>query len=214
MMTTERIRVFVVDDHPMIRTGLAAMIDAEADLQRVGEAGDGEEALRLLPAAAPDVVLMDLVMPRLDGIAVIEALKPRMPDTRFVVLTSLVEPAQVDRAIEAGATGYLLKNASAHELVAVIRAAAAGRRTLAPEVTDALITQRQRRVLGADLTQRERELLTLMTRGLNNQEIAAELAIAVPTVKFHVTNILSKLHADNRTEAVLTALKHRLVPGP
>lgn len=214
MMRTERIRVFVVDDHPMIRTGLAAMIDAEADLERVGEADDGDEALRLLPAAAPDVVLMDLVMPRMDGIAVIEALKPRMPDTRFVVLTSLLEPAQVDRAIEAGATGYLLKNASAHELVGVIRAAAAGRRTLAPEVTDALIAQRQQRVLGADLTQRERELLTLMTRGLNNQEIAAQLAIAVPTVKFHVTNILGKLRADNRTEAVLTALKHKLVPAP
>lgn len=213
-MTADRIRVFVVDDHPMIRTGLAAMIDAEPDFERVGEAADGEEALRLAPAAAPDVVLMDLVMPRLDGIAAIAALRPRLPKTRFVVLTSVVDPAEIDRAIDAGATGYVLKNAASHDLVAVIRAAAAGRRTLAPEVTDALIARRQQRAPGADLTQRERELLALMTRGLNNQEIAAELAIAVPTVKFHITNILSKLGVDNRTEAVLLALKHKLVPAP
>ena len=213
-MATERIRVFVVDDHPMVRAGLAQMLDAEPDLQRVGEAADGAEALQRVPGAGPDVVLVDLVMPRLDGIAVIAALKPRLPQTHFVVLTSLLEPEQVDRAIAAGAAGYLLKTASAHELVAVIRAAHGGRRTLAPEVTDALIAKRQARPPGADLTQRERELLALMTRGLNNQEIAAELDIAVATVKYHVTNILAKLQADNRTEAVLTALKHKLVPGP
>lgn len=211
---TDTIRVFVVDDHPMVRTGLAAMIRAEADLELVGEAADGREAIERVPAAAPHVVLMDLVMPRVDGIAAIAALRPSLPQTRFVVLTSLVDPAEVDRAIDAGATGYVLKNASAHDLVAVVRAAHSGRRTLAPEVTDALIAQRQQRPPGADLTQRERELLALMARGLNNQEIAARLAIAVPTVKFHITNILGKLQVDNRTEAVLTALKHKLVPAP
>jgi two-component system, NarL family, response regulator LiaR len=210
----ERIRVFIVDDHPMIRAGLAAMIDGESDLVRVGEAAHGQDAVRLIPAAAPDVVLMDLVMPQLDGIAAISLLRPRMPSTKFVVLTSLVDPAEVDRAIAAGANGYLLKNASAQELVAVIRAAHTGRRTLAPEVTDAMIARRQNAAPGADLTPRERELLALMTRGLNNQEIASELGIALPTVKFHITNILGKLHADNRTEAVLTALKHKLVPAP
>lgn len=213
-MNNEKIRVFIVDDHPMIRTGLAAMIEAESDLQFAGEAATGRDAVRLIPEAAPDVVLMDLVMPQMDGVAATAALRKQMPGTKFVILTSLVDPGEVERAIEAGANGYLLKNASAHDLVAVIRAVHSGRRTLAPEVTDALIARRQQRVPGADLTQRERELLVLMTRGMNNQEIAVELAIAVPTVKFHITNILGKLEADNRTEAVLTAIKHRIVPAP
>ena len=212
-MSTEPIRVFVVDDHPMIRMGLAAMIDAQPDLQRVGEAGSGAEALRLAPEVAPDVVLMDLIMPQMDGIATTAALRRLLPATRFVILTSMVDPGEVERATAAGATGYVLKNASSAELVAVIRAAHAGRRCFAPEVTDALIASRQPIVLGADLTQRERELLALMARGLNNQEISDQLAIAVPTVKFHITNILSKLQAANRTEAVLTALKHKLVPA-
>jgi NarL family two-component system response regulator LiaR len=213
-MAAEKIRVFVVDDHPMIRAGLAGMIDAEDDLQRVGEASGGAEAVRLIPGAAPDVVLMDILMPQMDGIAAIELLARQMPRTRFVVLTSLVDPREVERAIAVGAAGYILKNASSQELVSVIRAAHSGRRVLGPEVTDALVASRQQRAPGADLTQRERELLALMTRGLNNQEIAAELAIALPTVKFHITNILSKLHVDNRTEAVLLALKHKLVPAP
>lgn len=211
-MSKEKIRVFVVDDHPMIRTGLAAMIDAEPDFERVGEAGSGQDALRLIPLAAPHVVLMDLVMPQMDGIAAIEALRKQLPSARFLILTSLVEPGEVQRAIKAGACGYLLKNASAMELVAVIRNAFAGRRVLAPEVTDAMIAASQQPAPGGDLTQREREILALMTRGLNNQEIAAELSVAVPTVKFHITNILSKLHVDNRTEAVLKALKHKLAP--
>lgn len=211
-MSAERIRVFVVDDHPMVRLGLAAMIDAEADLERVGEAASGAEALRLIPPAAPHLVLMDLVMPQMDGIAVISALRPMLPGTRFVVLTSLVDAAQVQRAIAAGASGYVLKTASSQELVSVIRAAVGGRRVLSPEATDALIASAQERRPGGDLTQRERELLALMARGLNNQEIAAELHIAVPTVKFHVTNILGKLGVDNRTEAVLLALRHKLVP--
>ena len=198
----------------MIRAGLAGMIDAESELERAGEAGSGEDAIRLLPDAGADVALMDLVLPGIDGIGVIAQLAPRMPSTKFVILTSLLEAGEVKRAIDAGAAGYLLKNASHHELVAVIRAAHAGRRVLAPEATDALVSDRQRPTVGGDLTARERELLALMTRGLNNQEIAAELAIAVPTVKFHVTNILAKLHVDNRTEAVLAALKHRLVPAP
>lgn len=213
-MNQPPIRVFVVDDHPMIRTGLAAMIDAEDGLLRVGEAGNGAEALRLIPPAAPDVVLMDLVMPQMDGTQAIAALRPLLPETRFIILTSLVDAREVDRAIAAGANGYLLKNASAQELVTVIRAAHAGRRMLAPEVTDALVARQQQTTPGADLTPRERELLALMTRGLNNTEIAGQLAIAVPTVKYHITNILGKLQAANRTEAVLTALKHRLVPPP
>ena len=207
-----RIRVCVVDDHPMVRNGLANMIDAEADLQRVGEAASGEEALRLLPTLAPDVVLMDLVMPGCDGIETVRLLRPQLPNTRFVILTSLIHPDAVRRAMAAGASGFLLKTASAHDLVAVIRNTHAGRRVLAPEATEALIDAALHQPAGADLTPRERELLVLMARGMSNQDIAQALAIAMPTVKFHITNILSKLGVDNRTEAVLSALKHKLVP--
>jgi two-component system, NarL family, response regulator LiaR len=206
-----QIRVFVVDDHPMIRHGLASMIKAERELEWVGEAGDGAEAVRAIPAVAPDVVLMDLVMPVMDGVTAIGLLLPKMPKTRFVVLTSLLDPTEMRRALEAGASSVLLKNASAQELITVIRATASGHRVLAPEVTDALEAGQRNLARGADLTQRERELLALMARGHSNQGISTSLSIAMPTVKFHVTNILAKLHADNRTEAVLIALKHKLV---
>ena len=206
-----RIRVFIVDDHPMIRTGLAAMIDGEADFERVGEAGHGADAVRMIPTLAPDVVLLDLLMPQMDGVEAMTVLRPLVPQTRFVVLTSLAEPAQVQRALAAGAAGYLTKTASAQELVNVIRAAHGGRRVLSPEATEALISASHQHAPGSDLTQRERELLTLMARGLSNQDIAEQLHIALPTVKFHITNILGKLGASNRTEAVLTALKHKLV---
>jgi NarL family two-component system response regulator LiaR len=211
-MSPETIRVFVVDDHPMIRAGLAAMVAVEADFVCVGEAATGEDAVRLVPAAAPHVVLMDLVMQRMDGIAAIAILSRQLPSTKFLVLTSLVDAAAVQRAIAAGASGYLIKTASSQEMVSMIRSVVGGQRVMSAQATDALIAAAQRPAAGTDLTQRERELLALMTRGLNNQEIAAELAIAVPTVKFHITNILTKLHVDNRTEAVLKALKHKLVP--
>jgi NarL family two-component system response regulator LiaR len=208
---TEPIRVFVVDDHPMIRHGLAAMIRAERGFEWVGDASDGAEAVLTAPPLAPDLLLVDLVMPRLDGVATIAALRPQLPRARFVVLTSLLDPTEVRRAMDAGANAYLLKNASAQELVTVMQSAVRGQRVLAPEVTDAMIEQSRSPAPGADLTQRERELLALMARGMSNQEISNLLAIAMPTVKFHVTNILAKLNADNRTEAVLTALRHRLV---
>lgn len=211
---TDPISIFVADDHPMIRTGLAAMIAGEDDLLQVGEAANGLEAVQLIPALKPDVVLMDLMMPKLDGIAVIAQLHPRMPATRFLILTSLVEPGEIRRAINAGAAGYLLKNASSQELVSVIRSTHAGRRVMAPEATDAMIAAAQQRPPGGDLTPRERELLALMTKGMANQQIATALGLALPTVKFHITNILGKLAVDNRTEAVLLALKHKLVPPP
>lgn len=210
----DRIRVFVVDDHPLVRTGLAAAIGAYGDLEFVGEAADGREALGLVRALLPDVVLMDISMPVLDGIEAVRQLRPTLPSTRFLMLTSSADPTEVRRALAAGASGYLLKNASATELSQMIRGAHLGRRVLAPEVAEAMISAAVEPPPGADLTARERELLALMTRGMNNQEIAAELTLALPTVKFHVTNILSKLHVDNRTEAVLKALKHRIVPAP
>jgi two-component system, NarL family, response regulator LiaR len=207
----DKIRVFVIDDHPMIRHGLKAMLGAERELEWVGDAADGDEAIRTAPALAPDVLLVDLVMPRRDGISTISALRPLLPRARFVVLTSLLDPSEVRRAMAAGAAGFLLKNASAQELVTVIHTTQRGQRVMAPEVTDALIGSERNSTPGEDLTQRERELLALMARGLSNQEISTALSIAMPTVKFHVTNILAKLHADNRTEAVLIALRHKLV---
>ena len=207
----EPIRVFVVDDHPMIRHGLAAMLKAEQGMTWVGDAADGSDAVRSIPVLAPDVVLMDLVMPRMDGVDCIRALRPLLPKTKFVILTSLLDPAEVRRAMDAGACGYLLKNASSQELVTVIQMAQRGHRVPAPEVTDALVASQKEATPGNDLTQRERELLALMARGQSNQQISNALTIAMPTVKFHVTNILAKLNADNRTEAVLVALRHKLV---
>lgn len=208
----DRIRVFLADDHPMVRAGLAGMIQGEADLVFVGEAVDGREAVKLIPALRPHVVLLDMAMPHLDGVGVIEALQASLPQTRFVILSSLLDPFQVDRAVRAGARGYLLKTASAQELVTMVRQVHAGRRVLGPEITDALIANQQRDVPGADLTARERQLLALMVQGMSNQEIAQAMGIALPTVKYHVTNVLGKLHVDSRTEAVVLALKHKLVP--
>lgn len=208
----DRIRVFLADDHPMVRAGLAGMIQGESDLVFVGEAVDGREAVKLIPALQPDVVLLDMAMPHLDGVGVIEALQAALPQTRFVILSSLLDPLQVDRAVRAGARGYLLKTASAQELVTMVRQVHAGRRVLGPEVTDAMIANQQRDVPGADLTARERQLLALMVQGMSNQEIAEAMGIALPTVKYHVTNVLGKLQVDSRTEAVVLALKHKLVP--
>lgn len=208
---SETTRVFVVDDHPMIRHGLAAMIQTDPELHWVGDAGNTDDAIRLAPALKPDIVLMDLVMPQADGIGAILALRPLLPQARFIVLAALLDTGEVKRALEAGASSFLLKNASAQDLITVIRATAQGHRVLAPEITDALVAGEKPGHPGADLTARERELLALMARGLSNQQISQTLSIAMPTVKFHVTNILAKLHAGNRTEAVLTALRHRLV---
>jgi two-component system, NarL family, response regulator LiaR len=203
------IRVFVVDDYPMIRQGLAAMLAQEPSMQWMGEACDGAEAVRIAPGLSPHVVLMDLDMPQLDGIAAIAALRLRLPDARCLLLMSQPDPTSAKRAIDAGAAGYLLKSAEPTELFAAIRAAYHGHAVASAAGTDS-------EAIAADspaakLTQRERELLGLMARGLSNQHIADQLSIAMPTVKFHVTNILTKMDADNRTEAVLTALRHKIV---
>lgn len=199
----------VVDDHPMVRLGLTAMLAGEPDLQRVGEAADGFEALRLIPPAAPDVVLVDLVMPAMDGCATIAALRPQVPRTRLVLMAGQFDAADRQRALAAGADAFVFKSAARDEVLAAVRSPGAGLSAgvppaAAPPTHPALAP-------GADLTLRERELLALMARGLSNQEIADRLSIAMPTVKFHVTNILVKLHADNRTAAVLTALRQKLV---
>jgi NarL family two-component system response regulator LiaR len=209
------IRVFVVDDHPMIRSGVAAMLRPERGMQWVGEAGDGEEALSLAPALRPHVVLMDTGLPRMDGISALQALQPLLPDTRFVLLLSTTEPHGMRRALAAGAAGVLLKNATAADLVQAIRAAHERLPLPAPPSTgEGAEPIEAPSAVGSSLTQRERDLLVLMARGYSNQDICNALNIAMPTVKFHVTHILTKLHADNRTEAVLVALRHKLVELP
>lgn len=206
----QSIRIFVADDHPMVRHGLAAMLASEPQMRWMGDAADGAEAVRVAPALAPHVVLMDMDMPQMDGIAAISALRPRLPDARYVLLLSHNDNATAKRAIDAGASGYLLKSASPAELFAAIRAAHLGQR-VAPPVQAPDAAEGGSGTVGSNLTQRERELLGLMARGLSNQDIADQLSIAMPTVKFHVTNVLTKMKADNRTEAVLTALRHKIV---
>ena len=212
MSESEPIRVMLVDDHAVVRSGLGAFLMAFDDWELVAEAGGGEEAVRLCEKARPDVVLMDLMMPGMDGAAATKAIRDKCPHIQVIALTSFKEEVLVEGALQAGAIGYLLKNISADELADAIRAAHAGRPTLAPEATQALIqSTRKPRSPGYDLTERELEVLALMAEGLSNPGIADRLVVSRSTVKFHVSNVLSKLGVTSRTEAVSTALKHNLV---
>ena len=212
MTAPSPVRVLLVDDHAMIRRGLAAFLAAFDDLVLVGEASDGEEAVRRCAEVQPDVVLMDLMMPAMDGVAATRALRERFPAVRVLALTSFGQEDLIQRALQAGAIGYLLKNVSAHELAAAIRAAHSGRSTLAPEATQALVhAAAQPPVPGHDLSIREREVLVLLVEGLNNTAIAERLVVSPSTVKAHVSNILSKLGVASRTEAVALAVRQHLV---
>ena len=212
MTVKEPIRVLIVDDHAMVRSGLAAFLGVFRDLESVGQAKDGRDAVRQCAELQPDVVLMDLMMPEMDGVAAIRDIHRAYPRMRIIALTSFAEDELVQSALQAGATSYLLKNVSHEELAAAIRSAYAGRPTLAPEATQALIRAATHTPpVGADLTSREREVLALMVEGLGNLQLARRLGITESTAKSHVSNIISKLEVSSRTEAVAVALKQRLV---
>lgn len=207
----EPIKVLLVDDHAMVRRGLGAFLSIYPDLQLVGEAESGAEALEQCARLQPDVVLMDLVMPEVDGATATAELRRQFPHVKVIALTSFREDELVQRVIQAGAIGYLLKNVSGVDLAQAIRAAHAGRPTLAPEATQALINAATRPPApGHDLTTRERDVLALMVKGLNNSEIAERLIVSPSTIKGHVSNILAKLAVTSRTEAVALAVTHRI----
>jgi NarL family two-component system response regulator LiaR len=219
-MTTAPVRVLLADDHLVVRRGLATLLLAFNDVLLVGEAQNGAEALALCATTRPDLVLMDLLMPEMDGVEATRAIRERYPDIPVIVLTSMNEYDYVQRALAAGASSYMLKNSSADDLAAAIRVAHAGRstRTLESFEDMARATHPPEPAPpadhGADLTGREHEVLGLMAHGLTNIQIGAHLNISRATAKFHVSSILSKLGVFSRTEAVALAVQHHMTTGP
>lgn len=214
MVTRELIRVAIIDDHAMLRQGLVAFLLSYDDLQLVGEASNGKEGLALCADQHPDVVLMDLMMPVMDGIAATRLICHNFPDIKVIALTSFGEERMIKDVLKAGALSYLFKKASAGDLANAIRAARDGISTYAPEVTDILVQSiREPHSVNDDLTPRESEVLSLMVKGMGNKEIAEMLVISSATTKNHVSNILSKMGVATRMEAVVMVLEHNLNLG-
>ncbi len=208
MDTPRRVRVIVADDHAAVRMGIVTFLGSAPDIEVVGEARDGREAVDLCARLRPRVILMDLVMPSLDGVAAIKIIRDRCPEVKVIALTSFQDKPLVREALQAGAIGYLLKNVSGEDLAEAIRDACAGRYTLAPEVVQLLIQPEPE--IGQDLTAREREVLALLVEGLTNVEIGVRLVVTTATAKAHVGSILAKLGVASRAEAVALALRHKL----
>lgn len=209
------IQVLIADDHSVVRQGLRMFLETDGELQIAGEARDGAEAVQLAHRLRPDVVLMDLIMPVMDGISAIAAIRRDLPDTEVVALTSVLEDAAVIDAMRAGAIGYLLKDTEAHELRRAIKAAAAGQVQLSPQASARLLREmRTPDRVTEPLTERETEVLQLLAKGQSNKEIAQTLTIADQTVKTHVSHILDKLGVPSRTQAALYAIRTGLVPTP
>jgi NarL family two-component system response regulator LiaR len=206
------IRVMLVDDHNVVRSGLATFLTAYDDLELVAEARNGLEALNLCQQKKPDVILMDLVMPEMDGIGATRAILQDYPDTKIIAMTSFEEEELVQGVLAAGAISYLLKNVTSDELVAAIRAASLGKSTLSPEAAKALIhATRPTKQPWSDLTEREMEVLNLVVQGKSNQQIADDLFLSLATVKAHISNILAKLQVSSRAEAIAYAIKNKIV---
>ena len=207
MSSSRRIRVMIVDDHHMVREGLKMFLSTHDDIEVVGEAADGAEAVETCPQVKPDVVLMDVMMPVMDGATATAQIREACPGTQVIALTSFVEEELIERALDAGAISYLLKDSQPERLVQAIRDAYDGRGTIDGQAMEAIL---HRDDVGRDLTPREREVLRLLAAGLSNNEIADKLFLSVGTVRLHVSNILAKLGAPNRTSAAIIAMKHGL----
>jgi NarL family two-component system response regulator LiaR len=212
MNASQTIRVMLVDDHNVVRSGLATFLRAYEDLELVAEAKNGLEALDLCRQKKPDVILMDLMMPEMDGIAATRAILQECPDIKIIAMTSFEEEQLVHDVLAAGAISYLIKNVTSDELARAIRDAASGRSTLSPEAARVLIqaTRPTKQPL-FDLTEREHEVLNLVVQGHSNQQIAEALVISLATVKAHISNILSKMQVSSRAEAITFAIKNKLV---
>ena len=212
MNQTKPIRVLIVDDHAMVRSGLRNFIYGFEWMEPVGEAGNGAEAVKFCAQHEVDVILMDMIMPVMDGSEATRRIMDLGKAVKVIILTSFHEHDMVEQALRAGATSYLLKSVTAEELATAILSAFAGKATLSPEATEALIdATRQRNDVGFNLTEREQEVLALLAAGLSNREISETLSLSTATVKFHLTNIFTKLGARNRVEAATIALEHKLV---
>ncbi|MEH7246641.1 response regulator transcription factor [Neobacillus niacini] len=208
------IRVVFVDDHEMVRIGVSAYLSAQSDIEVVGEAADGKKGVELALALRPDIILMDLVMKEMDGIEATRQIIEKWPEAKVIIVTSFLDDEKVYPALEAGATSYMLKTSKADEIANAVRATYHGQSVLEPEVTGKMMVkmrQKHHQLAHEELTSREMEILLLMAEGKANQEIADELFIALKTVKTHVSNILSKLNVQDRTQAVIYAFKHSLV---
>jgi len=208
------IKVLFVDDHEMVRIGVSAYLSAQSDIEVIGEADNGLKAVELAMELRPDIILMDLVMPEMDGIEATKRIIEKWPEAKIIIVTSFLDDEKVYPALEAGATSYMLKTSKASEIARAVRSTFQGQSVLEPEVTGKMMEKLRRpkvTQLHDQLTNREMEILLLMTQGKTNQEIADELYIALKTAKVHVSNILSKLAVQDRTQAVIYAFKHSLV---